>query len=43
MGPDLTIPLKRDYFVTGRSSGSVELFRMSRASFGFELGAVWEL
>jgi hypothetical protein len=43
MGPDLTIPLKRDYFVTGRSSGSVELFRMSRTAFGFELGAVWEL
>lgn len=43
LGPDLTIPLRRDHFDTGSENGGVALYRMSSVSLGFAVGAVWEL
>lgn len=43
LGPDLVLPLRRDYFETQSATGTEGGFRMSAAGFGFELGAVWGL
>jgi hypothetical protein len=43
VGPDLSIPLVRDYFLTRTPAETDELFRMSAVGFAFELGVVLEL
>ncbi|HEY0463597.1 MAG TPA: hypothetical protein VGC79_05285, partial [Polyangiaceae bacterium] len=43
LGPNLAVPLKRDYFETKTGDSSEPLFRMSAIGLGFELGLVWEL
>jgi hypothetical protein len=43
LGPDLSLPLIRDYFLTRTPAETDELFRMSTVGFAFELGVVLEL
>jgi hypothetical protein len=43
LGPDVSVPLKRDHFETYDESGKTELFHVAPVNLGFELGAVWEL
>jgi hypothetical protein len=42
-GPDLFVPLKRDYFEVTTAGGTSQLFRMSAAGGAVELGVVGEL
>jgi hypothetical protein len=42
-GPELEVPLKRDYFEAHTLTGTERLFRMSAVGLGFSLGVVWEL
>jgi hypothetical protein len=43
VGPDLSVPLRRDRFEVAPVTGTEQLFRMSAVGLGFELGVVWEL
>ncbi|HWP08949.1 MAG TPA: hypothetical protein VNN72_24565 [Polyangiaceae bacterium] len=43
VGPDLEIPLKRDYFEAQSPDATEPVFRSSALGLGFELGMVWEL
>lgn len=42
-GPDLEVPLKRDYFEAESPEATEPIFRSSAVGLGFELGMVWEL